>query len=325
MKLLIIRFSSFGDIVQAMGIVDALAKEGAEVHWATRKEFVPLVSLNANVKKVWGLNRQEGYRGLLRLGAMLKKEEYSIVYDAHSSIRSLALCKMLGSVGTQIIRRSKQRWRRFLLFYLRKNTFPHPYKGIYSYREPLLKIFPSIDKIKPQKWNFPESSNYPMHGDEIILCPGAAWEMKKWPLSHWKELIRQLGDIKLILLGGAKDFFCEDLRTIDPDRVVNMAGKLSLEESCHLISRAPLVIAADTGLIHVADVLGVPGIVLMGPTAFGFPSGKSVTVMEKELSCRPCTKDGRGRCSQIVWQKCMVEINPQQVADMAKNMLQLPS
>ena len=145
--------------------------------------------------------------------------------------------------------------------------------------------------------------------------------MKRWPVSHWKELIKRLDGFKIMLLGGASDSFCDELATVDPARVTNTAGKLSLVESCQLISRARLVIAADTGLIHVADILGVPGIMLMGPTAFGFPSGESIKVMETVLDCRPCTKDGRGRCSQNVWQKCMVDIAPEQVADVAKNML----
>ena len=101
MKLLIIRFSSFGDIAQTMGVVDDLAKEGVEIHWATRSEFASLVSLNINVKKVWSLNRQEGQRGLLKLGLLLRKERYSVVYDAHSNIRSLVLCGMLGFFGAK--------------------------------------------------------------------------------------------------------------------------------------------------------------------------------------------------------------------------------
>ena len=135
-------------------------------------------------------------------------------------------------------------------------------------------------------------------------------------------MIEELYDYKFILLGGAQDFFCKDLAAVDHSRVVNMAGKLSLIKSCRLISRAPMVIAADTGLIHVADILGIKGISLMGPTAFGFPSGKSIVVLEKNLSCRPCSKDGRGRCSQKIWQRCMVEISPKEVACKVREMLQ---
>ena len=325
MKLLIIRFSSFGDIIQAMDVVDDLAKENIEIHWVTRKEFSPLISLNTNIKKIWGLERQKGWKELYRLGCLLRKERYDIIYDAHASIRSYFLRLMLGRLGLSIIRRSKQRWRRILLFYLGINTFPRPFRGMSSYRKPLQKIFSIRDKGMPQKWCFEKKLNQEMYRDKIILCPGATWKMKRWPLCNWRELLKELGEFKFILLGGAEDFFCEDLASIDRSRITNMAGKLSLVESCELVSLAPMVIAADTGLIHVADILGVRGISLMGPTAFGFPSGKNIVVLEKELSCRPCSKDGRGKCSQSVWQKCMVEISPKEVAFKTREMLKVPS
>ena len=146
MKLLIVRFSSFGDIVQAMSVVDDLAKEGVKIHWATRKEFVPLVSLNANVGKVWGLDRDRGLSGLYRLGLSLRREKYDVVYDAHSSLRSGVLCIFLGVLGSKIIRRSKQRGQRILLFYFGINTFSRPFRGMSSYRKPLQKFFISGTK-----------------------------------------------------------------------------------------------------------------------------------------------------------------------------------
>ena len=321
MKLLVIRFSSFGDIVQAMGVVDSLAKKGVEVHWATRQEFVPLVSLNGNVARVWGLERSEGLRGLFRLGWMLRKQRYDIVYDAHSSLRSCLLRCLLAFSGGRIVRRSKQRIRRMLLFNFGINTFPRPYRGMLSYRKPLEKIFSMEERVSPQQWHFSEVSSLSIEPESIVLCPGAAWKMKRWPLSHWIELVKLMRDFRFVVLGGKGESFCEDLAAVDPSRIVNIAGKSDLIQSCRLVSRAPLVIAADTGLIHVADILGIPGISLMGPTAFGFPSGESVVVLEKDLACRPCSKDGRGGCSREVWQQCMVDISPGEVASKAKEII----
>jgi heptosyltransferase-2 len=92
-----------------------------------------------------------------------------------------------------------------------------------------------------------------------------------------------------------------------------MAGKLSLMESMGIVKKSNLVISADTGIIHVADLIGTPGISLIGPTAFGFPTGAHIKTLEVDLPCRPCTKDGRGNCSQKVYQKCMVDITPEMV------------
>jgi heptosyltransferase-2 len=52
----------------------------------------------------------------------------------------------------------------------------------------------------------------------------------------------------------------------------------------------------------------------MGPTAFGFTRSIKIKTMESDLSCRPCSKDGSGKCSQKIYQKCMVDITPALVA-----------
>ena len=91
-------------------------------------------------------------------------------------------------------------------------------------------------------------------------------------------------------------------------------------ESCYLVKQSNLVISGDTGFLHAADLFHTPGIALMGPTAFGFPTGKEINVMEVPLPCRPCTKDGHGRCKQSVWQKCMVDITPDRVVKQVERM-----
>ena len=225
------------------------------------------------------------------------------------------------------ITRPKDRLKRILLFSFRINTFPKPFKGIQSYRAPLenLDIHASADD-KLVTWDFSLPSKEkvkPFVNDKkiIVLVPSAAWEMKRWPLPLWKKLIILMPEQHFVVLGGREDHFCEELKEVAPDRVENLAGKLSLVESCALIEGSDLVISADTGLLHVADVLGIKGLSLMGPTAFGFTIGKQIKTLEVELPCRPCTKDGRGSCSQDIYQRCMVEITPDRVALEARQML----
>ena len=145
--------------------------------------------------------------------------------------------------------------------------------------------------------------------------------MKRWPLLNFKNLIMLLPQFNFLVLGGPEDIFCKELEELAPRRVKNLAGELSLVESMAIVKESQLVISADTGIIHVADILEVQGISLIGPTAFGFPTGKHIKVLETELTCRPCSKDGRGYCSQEVYQKCMVDISPDLVAQNIVNIL----
>ncbi len=216
--------------------------------------------------------------------------------------------------------RPKHRLKRLLLFSFRVNTFPKPFKGIHSYQAPLQNWDINIGTTPELvHWDFPvgDENKYKdkdeAHG-RIVLVPSAAWQMKRWPLGHWKNLVQIMPDKKFFILGGLQDTFCEEIAMIAPERVINLAGKLSLIESCHLIKYSQLVISADTGLLHVADVLGKKAIALLGPTAFGFTSSPLIKIMEIDLPCRPCTKDGSGSCSQDVYQKCMLNITPFSVA-----------
>jgi ADP-heptose:LPS heptosyltransferase len=332
-KVLIIRFSSFGDIVQCSTVVELIRQKypGAKVDWVTRSDFGNLVKLNGHINNVWSFNKHSGLKGLIELGKLLRNENYDRVYDAHNNLRSKLLSLFL---RTRIIHRpkwltrSKDRLKRILLFIFRINLLPKPYKGIESYRTPLKKWGITAEENGRPKvaWKFSYESQqkvipYIKHIHPIALVPSAAWEMKRWPLAHWKKLIELMPERLFVVMGGKEDLFCQELEDIDPTRVRNLAGSLSLVESCALIEKSPLVISADTGLLHVADVLGIKAISLMGPTAFGFTSSEKIITLEVELPCRPCTKDGRGSCSQSVYQLCMVNITPQRVADEARHLL----
>jgi len=322
MKILIIRFSSFGDIVQAMSCLEDLyqAYRDLEVHWLVRNDLSEVVGFDPRVKVI-PFDRKLGFAGLWELAKNLRRENFDAVYDAHFSLRSRILrwmIKPLLFIGPRWVVRSKDRIKRFFLFQLRMNFFPKPYKGMNSYRDPLQKLGIRPGELTTPQWNIPQVS---YDSQAIILCPSAAWEMKRWPVAHWIKLISLMPQHRFLVLGGPMDSFCQSIADSAPERCTNLAGKVSLKESCAIVAHAPLVVSADTGLIHVADLLGVKGLSLMGPTAFGFCTNSQIETLEIDLKCRPCTKDGRGTCSQSLYQRCMVNITPEFVSQKALEML----
>ncbi|MCP4915242.1 MAG: glycosyltransferase family 9 protein [Oligoflexia bacterium] len=313
-KVLIIRFSSFGDIVQASSVLPHL--KDSEVHWLTKSNFTNLVECFSNVSKIISFEKEKGLLGLIKLGFQIANENYDVVYDAHNNTRSLILRMIFFFFkfkGIQVIVRPKNRWKRILLFNFRINKFDWPFRGALSYLEPLHK-----EKFLPQEWKLDNLKVDLPYEDYIVFAPSAAWEMKRWPLDYWKELAKSLSTMNIIILGGPEDLFCQEIEDIDPRRITNLAGKVSLNQSSYIVSKSHGIISADTGIIHVADVLGVKGISLIGPTAFGYCSGENIKTLEVELPCKPCSKDGSGKCSQAVYQKCMVDISVEQVASNAR-------
>lgn len=327
-KFLIIRLSSIGDIIQCMPVVDAIKNKypDAEIHWFARKDMSSFLAMDKRIDKIWGFERKDGFKGIIKAAKELKKEKFDFIYDAHSNIRSnilkfylLPFLRRLRGNKPEYVLRSKERFKRVLLFKFGINKFPKPFKGRESYLNPVKKWNLNNTTSNYTDWQFPSEysakfSSLLKEEKLVTIVPSANWEMKRWPINYWKELIKLLPEHKFIILAGPDDHFCDKIKEADPDRVNNLAGKTSLLESCYIVSKSKMLVSADTGFMHAADLFSTKAIAIIGPTAFGYPSGDSVIVLESDLKCRPCTKDGRGKCKQNVWQKCMIDITPKIVA-----------
>ncbi len=328
-KFLIIRLSSIGDIIQCMGVVGGIRQKfpDAEIHWIARSDMAQTISIDARIDKVWKFNKKQGFWGLVELSKRLREERFDYVYDAHSNIRSSIIKRVLGSplcFHTKFIKRPKMRLKRMLLSYFRISRFELPFVGVESYRKPLARWGITQFDDSPVEYHFSPTitSKFDHFIKErtITLVPSANWEMKRWPVSHWKSLIELLPDHDFVVLGGPSDHFCEEIAAVAPERVINMAGKSSIMESSYIVSQSNVVVSGDTGFMHSADLFGVPTIALIGPTAFGFPYRPTSEIMSVEMKCRPCTKDGRGECLDKTYQRCMVDITPQRVAEKVRKL-----
>lgn len=346
--LLIIRFSSFGDIVQAVAVPQAFRDvyPGAKIDWFAREDFVQLLQNQPAISQVHTHQRQSGLLGLIsQTWKLARSGVYTHVYDAHSNIRSRIVLGIFGVASIfnflsgktvpKFAVRSKDRIRRFLFFKFRLKTLPQPFRGAESFHRPLKKW--GLSEHVPQGPQFQlradlelpnavqaefENLRRKYPNSQLIACaPSAAWEMKRWPLAHWKELMPLLPNACFVFLGGPADTFINDLVAAAPERSLNLAGKLSLDQSSLALKFVDLVIANDTGLLHVADQMERPTLALIGPTAFGYPSHSTSETLEVKLWCQPCSKDGRGGCKNDLYQRCLVELTPARVAEEAHKKL----
>lgn len=322
---LIIRFSSFGDVTQSLSIPSAIRRTypNAEIHWITRKDMAPLLHNHPAIDRIWEYDRKTGIGGLFSLLQHMNSFRFDYIYDAHNNLRSRLVYWRLGLFrGSRFIRRSQKRWKRFQLFRLHKNTYEMPFSGQRDLLEPLAPW--NISKALP-----PPPQLFVGGGDEarakgllgdlyqkpfVALAPSAAYFLKRWPLSHFKELIQILPEMNFVLLGGPEDVFLQDLAQVAPSRTLNTAGQASLTTSSAVVRRARVLVSNDTGLLHVGEQLGKPTIALMGPAPFGFPSRESTSILQLDLPCRPCSKHGQGPCVNPKYHQCLVDISPAQVA-----------
>lgn len=324
-KFLIIRFSSIGDIVLTSPVVRCLKKQvpGAEVHFLTKEQYRPVVEHNPYIDKLhvlahsWELMVHE-----------LKEENYDCLIDLHHNLRTLRLRKALGVKAFSF---NKLNVQKYLYTRLKINLLPRVH--IVDRYLATLSAFQvqndgqGLDYFIGEKEETEKKDIPVAHWAGYIACViGAQHATKKWPVEQWKEFASRM-DHPLILVGGPEDAEAgAAIASVDPIKVYNACGKFSLNESADLVRKAKLVIAHDTGLMHIAAACRRPVISLWGNTvpAFGmypyYPVGTigGYDVMEaKGLRCRPCSKIGHDRCPRGHF-RCMNEISVDRVIQAVK-------
>ncbi|MBC7465810.1 MAG: glycosyltransferase family 9 protein [Bdellovibrio sp.] len=326
MKLLIIRFSSIGDLTQSLSIPSFVKSyvPQAEIHFITRADLAPLLHNHPNVNRLWALEKSLGLTGLLKLITQLRNENYTHIYDAHNNLRS-ALIRFLILKPKKLVR-PMYRLKRLLLIRFHINLFEKPFSGQRDLIKPLEKWgFKFRLPSAPQLFLDQEVRKQAEHilnqhhvTDFITLAPSATYELKRWPIGYWKKLVQLNPDKKFIVLAGPADHFTSELNT--EKNVINLTGQTNLLQSAAIIEKSQAAVCNDTGLLHFAEQLGKPAIALMGPAPFGFPSRSSTRILEKELWCRPCSKHGQGPCKNSNFQECLRLISPE---DVSRNLNQI--
>ncbi len=319
MKVLIIRFSSIGDVTQALSIPGLIKAylPAAEIHFITREDLSSLAENNPHIARVWKLNRATGFRGLLKIIDDLREENFTYLYDAHNNLRSFLIRRLLRVPKTLV--RPMHRFKRFLLIRFQKNLFEKPFSGQRDLLKPLEKwnlkfLLPNPPQLflDSSSRDYADSifAKYNLK-NPVVLAPSASYELKRWPLEYWNELVKNSPLQTFIVLAGPTDTFTKELN-VHPN-VINLTGESNLTQSAALIDRSALLISNDTGLLHFAEQLGKPAIAFMGPAPFGFPSRPTTLILERALDCRPCSKHGQGPCVNPSFQLCLRDIKPPEV------------
>ncbi|RXK82871.1 glycosyltransferase family 9 protein [Filimonas effusa] len=313
MKILIIRFSSIGDIVLTTPVIRCVKQQvpDAEVHFLTKKSFRGLIASNPYVNKLHMLDNNWD-----EMIARLQTEKFDLVIDLHKNLRTLRVKRALH--GVKSVAFNKLNIEKFLLTsFLKINILPD--KHIVDRCLETVKFLDVENDGQGLDFFIPPADELPMsdlplshHFGYVGVVIGAALNTKKLPLDKLKALCAAI-DFPVILLGGPEDRTEGDLIAAhDPVRIYNACGKFNLNESAWLVKNAKTIVTHDTGLMHIAAAFKKPVISIWGNTvpAFGmtpYYGAKMVAsrIFEvKGLSCRPCSKIGHKKCPKGHF-KCM--------------------
>ena len=319
---LLVRFSSIGDILLTTPLLRALARRHPEAKlvYVTKRAMAPLVADNPHVAQVVALEPDEPILHLARrLRTLTPAPSHGL--DLHGSLRSTALRALV-----------RCRWYGYRKRQLARAVLVATKLDLYRRRVPVAERYfeaaRALDALPdggPPEFHLGAGAQERaaewlaqrgMAGARIAaLAPGAAHATKRWPVAHWTALAERLraAGYRLVALGGPEDRgVAQQLAAL----AEVAAGEFSLQETGALIARARVLVSGDTGVMHMATGVGCPVVALFGPTVeqFGFfPYRARAIVLQRDLECRPCSVMGTASCP-LGHHRCLVDLAPAEVA-----------
>ena len=325
-KILIIRFSSIGDIVLTTPVIRCIRKQipDAVIHYLTKEKFKPILEYNPYIDAIFTIEKDVD-----EVLSDLKAERYDFIIDLHNNLRSWRVKMALHSPSKAFNKLNFQKWVRVNL---RINILPavHIVDRYLNAASPLGIINDGLGldffldpKMSKTSLSLPES----FHKCYLAIVIGGQHKTKMYPNDQLIELCKNLNK-KIVLLGGPDDFDNGTMIAKEAgEHVFNACGKYNLMESGWLLQDASHVITNDTGLMHIAAALNKNITSIWGNTIpeFGmypyFQKESNATnemVEVKNLYCRPCSKIGYKQCPKGHF-RCMKEIKPQTIIDTIKD------
>ncbi|MGA9451397.1 MAG: lipopolysaccharide heptosyltransferase II [Verrucomicrobiia bacterium] len=337
MKILILKPSSLGDVVQALPVLRLLKRHlpASDIFWWIDSALAPLLEADPDLTGIVRFERRRwahprNWLEMFRSIHWLREQNFDWVIDLQCLARSGAFAWLANGkflIGLDEIREGA---RGFYDVAVRRASFhTHAVDWYLAVLPPLgvpvhknfqwLPIRPAVAATVKSKW---QTGN----ARWIALQPGARWLTKRWPVEYFTELVCLLAknflDARFAILGDGKDKpLGEIISRAAPERCLNLCGQTSLPEMVEWLRLCDLMITNDTGPMHVAAALGTPLVALFGPTEprRTGPYGRLEDVLRIDLPCSPCLKS---RCHYGKPNECLKALSPMTVFEFARKKLQ---
>lgn len=325
-KILIVKPSSLGDIIQALPVLRLLKLHdpGSEIHWWVDSTLSGLLEDDPDLsglflfeRRRWAspLHWNEAAAAVRRLRAM----RFDWVIDLQSLARSGLFAWLADGRLTVGLDDPREGARGFYdIAVMRPARDAH---AVDWYLEVLRRL------NVPLHWDFTWLPRRPGAADAVrtkwgadsgrwlVLQPGARWPNKRWPAESFADLVGRLAaddaGLRFVILGSREDAAAgERIARAEPARCLDLTGRTTLPEMLEWIRRGELMVTNDTGPMHAAAALGRPVVALFGPTdpRRTGPYGQVDRVLKLDsLPCIPCLKP---TCAYEKPMECLRAVTP---------------
>jgi lipopolysaccharide heptosyltransferase I len=324
-RILIIKPSAIGDVVHALPVLNLVRRRWPDAHvaWLVTPACSGLLDGHPQLDEVIRFERRkfaQGWRspsaamGLFRFARELRARQFDLVIDLQGLFRSGWLSwqtRAPARVGFSNAREFAP------VFYTHRvpieTTEQHAIdryltiaEALGCGREPFEFHFATTDEDRA--FVAKRLSDAGGHGPYAVVLPGTNWETKRWPVEHFAAIVGPLRErfgLRTIVAGGPGD----KSLAAKIAGATDLAGATNLRQLVALLEGAAVVVANDSGPMHIASALGRPLVTPYGPTSpiRTGPYRRLDTVIRLDIACSPCFSR---RCSH---QSCLRWLGPEPV------------
>ncbi|MCF6268567.1 MAG: lipopolysaccharide heptosyltransferase II [Melioribacteraceae bacterium] len=320
-RILIIRFSSLGDILLTTPLLRVLKKKypKLKIDYLIKSNFTDAIKFNPNLNQVFSWNGEKEFSEVIN---KLKQNNYDSVIDLQNNFKSR---KVVRKIKVSSASYRKPNIKKFLLVKTKLNLL----KEKRSIPQRYIDVVPNLELDgKGLELFLPNGIESKINSEKEIIgfAPGAFHFTKRWSLEYYEELGNQLTSegFQIVIFGGKSDReICNKLQN-KISNSINLSNDNLLFKTAMDMQKCKLIVCNDSGLMHTATAVGVPVVSIFGSTVreFGFaPFGVNNLVIENiGLSCRPCSHIGKANCKKKHF-NCMMELTPQRVYKEIKDLM----
>jgi len=302
MKILIIRFSSIGDIVLTSPIIRCIKNQiiESEIHFLTKDSFAGLLAHHPYIQKIHSLKKND----LSAIIESLKTENFDCIIDLHKNIRTFKIKRALHIKSYSFAKLNIQKWL-FVNFKIdllpEKHIIDRYFEGIQSLG--ITNDQNGIDFYLPHNFTY-DLKIHALHKHNFyVVALGATYYTKQIPIDTLNALFKQLNDAPIVLIGHGEVDYNKSISIMENPKnktMINLCNKLTIHESASLIQQSKLLLTGDTGMMHIASSFDVPIVTLWGNThpKFGMYAYRNYGIKNYivDLPCHPCSKLGNNAC-----------------------------
>ncbi|TES91608.1 MAG: glycosyltransferase family 9 protein [Candidatus Cloacimonadota bacterium] len=332
MKILVIRFSSLGDVVLISPLFQKIKHlyPDARLTFLTDIRFVRLFKTDPNIDRIMPYDVScENLMYLILFLKKVRKERYDIIIDCHIIPRSLFFLLFCRAVKRLRLKKFSLKRRRMVKLHNRKKI-PHIVdRYLATIEEKDTNDYkPRIYLNKNEISKFGYLLKQKKKGRKIMgFAPDASKKTKVWQLQKLRNLALTLTEndnVYIVFFGEKNEIpFVRKIKEGLNDTYLDLTGKTDVRELALFLEGCDVLFTTDSGPMHIAVAVGTPVVSIFGPTVpeFGFaPYDKRSVIISKPLHCRPCSLHGTDTCS-LGHHKCMELIEVEEVRKAIKRLL----